>query len=401
MLLFAAAVINYIDRGSISVALPLVAHDLRFGPELKGVLLSAFFWSYALMQVPVGWATDYLNLRWFFVLMFLIWSLAQGLTGIATTLGVLIGFRILLGIGESVYMPGGVKIISLLFTPAECGGATGFFHCGSFLGIVIGAPLTALLITRYGWHTMFPIVGLIPLPWLVAWLLTYPSHLSGKGSRGSPEPREQRHAGAIAFDRNLAGICVGQFASGYFWFLLITWLPDYLVTARHLRLLTAGFFSSLPFLVFAVAEPLGGWFADKLVRRGHNETIVRKSIVSCTSLFALLMLPATRVVSPSSAIWLTAGAMLVGLGWAQTWVFPQACAPRDKVGAWSGVANLVANLGGIVAPLATGFLVAHTGSYTPAFTLGAVVWVAGGFSYWFFLGDLKPYRAAEAGGVHS
>ena len=149
-----------------------------------------------------------------------------------------------------------------------------------------------------------------------------------------------------------------------------------------------------------MCEPLGGWFADKLVRGGYNETIVRKSIVSCASLFALLMLPATRVGSPSSAIWLTAGAMLVGLGWAQTWVFPQACAPRDKVGAWSGVANLVANIGGVIAPLATGFLVAHTGSYTPAFTLGAVVWVAGGFSYWFFLGDLKPYRAAEAEEVH-
>src|SRR5215469_2129001 len=129
-LLFTATVINYIDRGTISVALPLIAHDLRFGAEFKGVLLSAFFWSYALMQLPVGWAVDRFNLRWLYSVMFLIWSLSQGLTGLATGLGMLIVFRMLLGIGESIFMPGVVKIVSLLFAPAERGFATGLFHCG-------------------------------------------------------------------------------------------------------------------------------------------------------------------------------------------------------------------------------------------------------------------------------
>lgn len=400
VLLFTAAVINYFDRGTISVALPLIAHDLRFGAEHKGVLLSAFFWSYSLLQVPVGWATDRFNLRWFFSIMFLLWILAEGLTGLATGLGMLIVFRIFLGIGESIYMPAGIKVVSLLFRPAERGSATGFFHCGSFLGLVIGAPLTALLIGRYGWHYMFPIVGLAALPWLVAWLAAFPSRLSSHDSARAVELRAQgRKARGITFDRNLAGICIGQFTSGYFWYLLVTWLPDYLVTARHLPLLTAGMYASLPYLIFAVTEPLGGWFADKLIRRGYSETTVRKTIVSLASLFGLLLIPAARVGSASTAIWLIAGATLVGLSWAQNWVFPQCCAPKDQVGAWSGLGNFLATIAGAVAPLVTGFLVARTNSYTPAFTLGALILVAGAFSYWFVLGELKPLPRPETRGA--
>ena len=84
-------------------------------PETKGLLLSSFFWSYALMQVPIGWSADRFNLRWLYAGAFAIWSLAQGLTGLAESLAVLIGFRILLGIGESIYLPGGTKIVTVLF----------------------------------------------------------------------------------------------------------------------------------------------------------------------------------------------------------------------------------------------------------------------------------------------
>ena len=118
-LLFTASLINYLDRAAISFALPLISKDFHLTPETKGLLLSSFFWSYALMQVPIGWCADRLNLRWLYAGAFALWSLAQGLTGLAGSLAVLIGFRILLGVGESIYLPGGVKIISLLFTGKE------------------------------------------------------------------------------------------------------------------------------------------------------------------------------------------------------------------------------------------------------------------------------------------
>src|SRR5947207_10064 len=120
-LLFTASLINYFDRATLSFALPLISKTLRLGPEAKGVLLSAFFWSYALMQIPMGLCADRLNLRWLYAGAFVLWSVAQGLTGFATTLGMLIFFRVILGIGEAIYLPGGTKIVSLLFSPSERG----------------------------------------------------------------------------------------------------------------------------------------------------------------------------------------------------------------------------------------------------------------------------------------
>jgi ACS family D-galactonate transporter-like MFS transporter len=396
-LLFTATVINYIDRGTISVALPMIAHDLRFGAEFKGLVLSAFFWSYALMQVPVGWAVDRFDLRWLYGVMFLAWSVSQGLTGLATSLGALIVFRMLLGIGESIMFPGGIKVVSLLFRPAERGAATGLFHCGCFAGLSIGAPLTALLISHYGWHRMFLIVAVVALLWLPPWFVAFPSHPQPWAATRRAQLREgTRTRAGISFNRNLAGICLGAFTSGYYWYLLVTWLPDYLMTVRHLPVFTAGMYAALPYLVFTVAEPLGGWFADQVIQGGRSETVMRKAIVSISSLFGLLLIPATHVRSPLIAIWLIAGATFVGFSWANMWVFPQACAPEGQVGAWTGLANLVANLAGVVAPLVTGFLIARTGSYTPGFTLGTFILIAGAFSYWFTLGELKHQAASPA-----
>src|SRR5437868_3473404 len=102
-LLFSASLINYFDRATISMALLSISKDLHLGPEAKGVLLSSFFWSYALLQIPVGWFADRVNLRWFYAGAFMLWSIAQGLTGFADTLLMHVTFRILLGIGESIY----------------------------------------------------------------------------------------------------------------------------------------------------------------------------------------------------------------------------------------------------------------------------------------------------------
>ena len=119
---FSASLINYLDRAAISFALPLISRDLHLTPETKGLLLSSFFWSYALMQVPIGWCADRFNLRWLYAGAFTLWSLAQGLTGLADSLAMLIGFRILLGVGESIYLPGGTKIVTLLVRRADSRG---------------------------------------------------------------------------------------------------------------------------------------------------------------------------------------------------------------------------------------------------------------------------------------
>ncbi|PYV15331.1 MAG: hypothetical protein DMG21_15365 [Acidobacteria bacterium] len=169
ILLFFASLINYFDRATISIALPMISKELALGPAAEGLLLSAFFWSYALMQVPIGWCADRLNLRWVYAAAFLLWSVAQGLTGLAGGLSALIVFRIILGIGESVYLPGGSKIVSLLFPIEDRGLPSGFFDFGTRTGLLLEGLLIPSMLMRYGWRKTFMAVGFLALVWLTPW----------------------------------------------------------------------------------------------------------------------------------------------------------------------------------------------------------------------------------------
>jgi len=392
-LLFIASFINYLDRATISVALPLISVDLHLNPQTKGLLLSSFFWSYALMQIPVGWCADRFSLRWLYAGLFALWSLACGLTGLAGSLGILILLRILLGIGESIYLPGGTKIVSVLFSSRERGLPSGLFDSGTRAGLALGAPLIAALLLLYGWRHMFTLVGFTAFAWLVPWLLVAPRNLRGLrldpalgGSTLAPPPIRRWH-----FDRNLLGICLGFFCFDYYWYLLVTWLPDYLVTVRHLTVLRAGLYSALPYFVFGACEPIGGWLADWFIRWGSDETRTRKAIVTVAFLCGLLLVPAVRADSPFAALSLIIGGSFVGLATGNLIVILQCCAPPQDVGLWTGCENFAGNLGGILAPLATGFLIASTGTYLPGFALAAGVLVAGLAAYWFIVGELRPH----------
>jgi ACS family D-galactonate transporter-like MFS transporter len=391
-LLSVASLINYLDRATISLALPLISKDLGLDPTSKGLLLSAFFWSYALMQVPIGWCADRLNLRWLYAGTFAFWCIAQGLTGIAGSLGVLILFRVMLGIGESIYLPGGTKIVSLLYRSHERGLPSGLFDFGTRIGLVLGGVLVPWLLILYGWRPTFVLVGFAALLWLIPWFLVFPSHVRGKRGN-SPAPSSnptRRRFLPLTFNRDLLGICLGFFCFDYYWYLLVTWLPDYLVTVRHLTVLRAGIYSALPFFVFGVSEPIGGWVADHLIRLGWNETRTRKGIVTFAFLTGLFLIPASRVGSATSAIIFVIGASLVGLATGNLIVILQCCAPPEEVGVWTGMENFAGNIGGVLAPLLTGLLITRTGSYAPAFALAAIVLVAGLLAYWFIVGELKP-----------
>ncbi len=390
-LLFTASMINYMDRATVSMALPSISHDLGLGPTAKGELLSAFFASYALMQIPIGWCADRFNLKWLYAGMFLLWSLAQGLSGLAGSLVALMTFRVILGIGESIYLPGGTKIVSMLFPPEQRGLPSGLFDFGTRTGLVVDGILIPWLIVHYGWRRMLLLVGFSALVWLVPWLFVFPSRLRG-GNRAptSSSVSFSRAVWALVSNRNLMGICLGFFCFDYYWYLLVNWLPDYLVTVRHLTILRAGFYASLPFFVFGASEPLGGWIADRLIRRGVSETYARKGVVTVGFLTGLLLIPAARVQSANAAIVLIIGGSLVGLSTGNLITILQDCAPPDEVGVWTGVENFAGNIAGFIAPLATGLLISKTGSYSPGFALAAVTLVTGLLAYWFIVGELRP-----------
>ena len=396
LLLFMASLINYFDRAAISFALPLISKDLHLGPESKGILLSSFFWSYALMQVPIGWCADRFNLRWLYAAAFALWSLAQGLTGFAGSLLVLVSFRILLGVGESIYLPGGTKIVSLLFSQKERGLPSGFFDAGTRTGLVLEGVLVPWLLVYYGWRHTFLIIGFAALVWLVPWFLFFPRRL--EAMKNGPTPPKAGVSSAFRWrallNRNLLGICLGFFCFDYYWYVLVTWLPDYLVTVRHLSIRQTGFFSALAFFTFGAAEPIGGWMADYLIGRGWDETRTRKGIVTVAFLTGLLLIVVLHTADTRMAVAVLIGASLVGFSTGNLLAILQSCAPLEDVGIWTGAENFAGNLAGIIAPLVIGLLIKTTGSYVPGFSIGSIVLLLGLLPYWFIVGELKHQPSA-------
>jgi ACS family D-galactonate transporter-like MFS transporter len=391
-LLFLAGLFNYLDRVTLSVALPVISLDLSIGPASKGLLLSAFFWSYASMQLPVGWCVDHLSLRWFYPCMFAAWSLACGMTGLAGSLGMMVLLRVMLGVGESIYLPAATKIVSNLYAQKERGLPSGIFNSGARAGLALGTPVVGLLIVHLGWRRMFLAVSLLGLVWIVPWLLLYPKRLpSSEESAGEKFPGHRRGQRMfVSVNRNLLGICLGFFCFDYYGYLLITWLPDYLVEVRHMTILNAGIYTSIPFLIFGLSEPLGGWVADSLIRRGWDETRTRKGAVIGPFLAGILIVPAVNAGTVTGAVLFICGACLSGSATGNLTAILQSCAPAHEVGRWTGVENLAGNMGGIIAPVVMGLLILRTGSFIPGFVVAALVILIGAASYGWVVGKLEP-----------
>jgi MFS transporter, ACS family, D-galactonate transporter len=388
-LLFAASLINYLDRAALSFALPFISRDFHLTAQSKGLLLSSFFWSYALMQVPIGWAADRFNLRWLYAGAFIIWSFAQGLTGLSGSLAALVAFRILLGVGESIYLPGGTKIVSLLFSQKERGLPSGLFDFGTRTGLVLEGLLVPWLLVHFGWRRTFLILGFTAVIWVAPWLRIFPRRLQAVRPNGACFDVAWRSVARTLLSRNLLGICLGFFCFDYYWYVLVTWLPDYLVTVRQLGIVQAGFYASLAFFTFGIAEPIGGWIADSLIRHGWDETATRKGIVTVAFIMGIFLIAAMRAAHTGVAIGLLIAASLVGLATGNLLTILQSCAPAEAVGIWTGAENFAGNLAGIIAPLAVGFLITSHGSYVLGFQLASIILLAGLVAYWFIVGDLK------------
>lgn len=388
-LLFAASLINYFDRQTLSYALPFLAKDFNLDPVQQGVLSSAFFWSYALMQIPMGFIADRVNLRWLYAGAFALWSLAQGLTGFAGSVAMLIACRMLLGIGEAIYLVGGTKVVSLFFPLSQRGLPCGLFDAGTRTGLVLEGLIIGTMLLNLGWRMTFIVVGFAAFVWLVPWFLATPKQMRDTAvDPQRPALPGMAQIGALLRNRDFLGVLLGFFCFDYFWYLLLTWLPSYLINVRGLTVMKAGIYASLPMLVFGICQPLGGWLADHLIRKGFNPGFTRKTIISVAFLSGLLIIPAAHATSPNSAILLLMGCCLVGLSTANQLVLLQGCTPPKEVGVAVGVYNFVGNIAGVLAPIVTGYIIKASGSYTPAFVLAAVMMAASQFAYWFIVGPI-------------
>jgi MFS family permease len=341
------------------------------------VALSAFFWTYTAMQIPIGRIVDRYSIKHVYTAMFLFWSLAAAATGLVNGLAALLVCRVLLGIGESIYLPGGMKVVSLHFRADESALPSGLFDLGAKLGLAAGTAIDVWLLVKFGWRSLFFRTGLVGLLWLVPWLWLYP----GSERRTVLAARPRVDWRALATNRALVGMSIGFFCWDYFWYFIISWLPSYLFSVRGVPLPRLALFGSAPYLIFAAAEGFGGWAAGALVERGADLSKVTKGLIVGGFMFGLLIIPAALVESPGASIAFLFAAALSGIACANMLAILKMCAPDDDVALWTGVQNTVGNVGGVLAPVVTGLAIARTGSYVPAFLVVSAILIVGIAAY--------------------
>jgi MFS transporter, ACS family, D-galactonate transporter len=391
-LLFLAACINYIDRGSLSMAALLLARDLSLSPVQVGLLFSGFFWSYAAFQILAGWLVDRFSVYWVFAIGFVLWSIATLTTGFATTLTFLFVLRLLLGAGESVAFPSFSKVITIGFPIERRALPNALLDAGTKIGPAIGTLFGGFVVANYGWRMLFIVLGVCSLIWVIPWLIWAPRPQPSEASEAS---KLVHRAGPglieILSRREAWGTFIGAFCYTYAFFFLLTWLPSYLVKERHVSLQMMGILSSVPFWWSAAAAVLAGWASDLWIRRGASPTLVRKTVVVTGLLLSTVMLPAVLVPDVSWCIVLLSVAYVAfGIYASNHWAISQTLAGPDAAGKWSGIQNTIGGLSGVIAPLAAGFIVAKTGNFYWAFLSPAVIAVVGAACYLFVVGPVSP-----------
>lgn len=395
-LLLAAVTINYIDRGSLSVAAPSIAREFALSDSQRGWLLSAFFWTYSLCQIPAGWMADRYPVKWVYAGGFVVWSIATAGTGLATGFGGLLLGRLLLGVGESVTYPGGACILARHFSQENRGFANGLVDAGSKIGPALSILVSGLLVEYFGWRILFLTLGLGSLLWLAPWVRCMPEEARGEHAQRTPSPAMLTILGR----KEAWGTSLGMFALGYAWTFLITWIPSYLVEQRHLSTRTMAWAGSLPFWAMAITSVSGGWLSDRWIAAGKDPGFVRKGFVVTGMLLCALFLVAVDwpASTMSSLLLLIAASAALGIFTSNVWAITQTLAGPTAAGKWAGIQNCVGNLGGVVAPALTGVVIQSTGSFRWAFILASIVLILGIAAYLALVKKVIPLSwPADAG----
>jgi MFS family permease len=368
---------------SITASLHLTDRDR----DERGPLHSAFFFSYAPLQIPAGWVVDHFGVRTPFALGFLFWGLISAGTALARSTRQVFLFRLLLGVGEAVVTPAGMRWIRFHCAENQRGLAVGLYMAAAKVGPGVGAPIAAWLIGAYGWRTMFVILGLGSLIWLAPWLkLVKDDDRMLESAQVRKTPAASVPFGTIMASPVIWGTIVGTFCYQYFVYFCMTWLPTYFSTRWELDLKKTGILTMSTFLGMAVVATLAGWAADRLIDRGGRPVLVRKAFTIAGFLLASTQLIGPLSGSRSVALFFAVFSLsALGLMTANYWALTQTLIPGAAVGRIVGIQNCAANVPGIVAPLLTGWLLQAKGSYVAPMLAIEILLLTGATAYLFLV----------------
>jgi len=409
VLLAVAIFINYVDRGNLATAAPLMKDELHLSASQLGLMLSAFFWTYVPGQIVAGWVAERINPYRTYALGLAVWSLSTMLTGFSSSFSVLIALRLLLGLGESVAFPCSSKLIAQHLPQHRLGVANGLTAMGLSLGPAFGTFVGGLLMAKVdwpsvlaplgtfsaqmNWRPVFVIFGVASLAWLWPWLSST-RHLSAADD--APKAEAAPTFLALMGRRDAWGAGLAHFSNNYAFYFVISWLPLYLVKTRGFSVAEMAELGGLIYLMFAASSMFTGWLSDRWLAAGASATLVRKSIIVAGHvLTALAMLGCMIGSAPVAVASLFLAGASFGFNSPSLYAIGQTLGGARGGGKWVAFQNCIGNLAGIVAPVATGAIVDATGQFTWAFAAAGVVALSGVACWTLMVGKIAPIAWAR------
>ncbi|WP_243054902.1 MFS transporter [Pseudomonas sp. BP01] len=418
-------IVNYLDRSALSIANTSIQKDMMISPSQMGILLSAFSIAYAFAQLPMGMIIDRLGSKVALGASLLGWSVAQAAFGMVNSFAGFMGLRVLLGIGEAPMFPSAAKALSEWFDANERGTPTGVVWSSTCLGPCLAPPLLTLFMVNFGWRGMFIITGVIGVVLAVCWLTFYKSkarYLAELAAEGKPLPGEHKapaapvHASKASYfagwldlfkHRSTWGAVLGFMGVIYMLWLHLTWLPGYFEREHGLDLYKTAWVVSLAYGFGAAGTIVAGRFCDWLVKRGMSVLGSRKfSVITGLVLAALFTLPLSFVTGLTGCVILLCLALFsINMASATAWMIVNTIVDSQRVASFGSIQNFGGYIAGSVAPIATGFSIQYSGSFTTAFMISAVVALCSAVAYFLLLqapiGSAKDEAGDMAGAEHA
>ena len=386
-LLFAATVINYIDRQMLGVLKPLLQSDLGWSERDYAGVVFWFQTAYAIGYIGFGRIVDLIGARLGYAVAFVIWTIAHIAHGGVYTVTQFAAARFGLGIGEAGNFPAGIKAVTEWFPAKERAFAIGLFNAGANIGAIITPLVVPLLTVAYGWRAAFVITGLATSVWLVFWLVMYRRPREHKRVSATElayieqdpvDPVTQIPWARIAATKETWAYALGKFCIDPIWWFFLFWLPGYLATRYELNILQFGPPLVAIYLLSDVGSVAGGWASSRMMKAGKSVNFARKAtMLGCA--FAV-----TPIFFAQSYDNLWVAVLVIGIATAAHQAFsanlytlPSDLFPRSAVGSVIGIGGTAGAVGGMIFTLYTGEILERIGSYTPIFIVaGSAYFVA-------------------------
>lgn len=416
--LFFITVINYADRATISIAGPAIAKELKMDPIAMGYIFSAFGWAYVICQLPGGWLLDKFGSKKVYAFSIFLWSvftLFQGFVGFltgATAIITLFCLRFLVGAAEAPSFPANSRIVAAWFPASERGTASAIFNSAQYAATVIFAPIMGWLVHNFGWHYVFTVMGVLGILFVLVWqkYIHNPKehpmineaeiqYIEQGGALvnmdqdnkagGKQEGPNLHYIKELLRNRMMVGIYVAQYCINALTYFFITWFPVYLVQARGMTILKAGFAASVPAIFGFAGGVLGGVISDYLLKKGYSLSVARKVPIVLGMLLSMSMIICNYVDTQ----WVIVAIMAMsffgkGIG-ALGWAVNSDTAPKQIAGLSGGLLNTCGNLSSITTPIAIGYIVGTTGSFNGALIYVGIHAFLAMASYLFIVGEIK------------